>query len=237
MQLEHGHTPEEIASRLATSGRGSHLRDAVYGGIDGAVTTFAIVAGVAGAGLSPTVILALGFANVFADGFSMAAGNYAGTKADLEDLDRIRAMEERHIDLAPDGEREELRQILAMKGLEGDVLSAAVQTVSSNRTAWVDLMLVDEHGRSPSLPNPMAAASTTFLAFLLAGLVPLMPFVIGLANAFGISIVATAAVFFAIGTMKSHWSLRSWWSSGAETLAIGGTAAAIAYFVGTLFHV
>lgn len=236
MKLEHGHSPEEVASRLASSGRGSHLRDAVYGGIDGAVTTFAIVAGVAGAGLSPTVILALGFANVLADGFSMAAGNYSGTKADLENLNRIRAMEERHIELEPDGEREELRQILAMKGLKGDVLAAAVRTVSANRAAWIDLMLVDEHGLSPSLPNPLTAALTTFFAFLTAGLVPLLPFLFGLPNAFPVAGIATAVVFFVIGTAKSHWSLRSWWSSGAETLAIGGLAAGIAYLVGTLFH-
>ena len=75
-----------------------HLRDIVYGAIDGSVTTFAIVAGVAGAGLSPFVILALGFANVLADGFSMAAGNYSGTKAELDDLNRLRRIEIRMSD-------------------------------------------------------------------------------------------------------------------------------------------
>ena len=105
---EHGHSQQEIFERInAPPGRGV-LRDVVYGGIDGSVTTFAIVAGVAGAGLSPFVIVALGLANVLADGFSMAAGNYSGTKAELDNIHRIRAIEERHIKLYPDGERKEV---------------------------------------------------------------------------------------------------------------------------------
>ncbi len=91
-----------------------------YGRIDGAVTTFAVVSGVAGARLSPWIILVLGFANLFADGFSMAAGNFLGTKAEQEDWRRLEAIENRHIDLAPEGEREEVRQIYRLKGFEGD---------------------------------------------------------------------------------------------------------------------
>ena len=122
---DHGHSQQEVARRInAPPGRGV-LRDVVYGGIDGSVTTFAIVAGVAGAGLSPFVIVALGLANVLADGFSMAAGNYSGTKAELDNIRRIRAIEERHIALYPEGERREVREILAQKGLSGPVLDEA----------------------------------------------------------------------------------------------------------------
>ena len=81
MADEHGHTPDEVAERLSKRNDRNHLKDMVYGGIDGAVTTFAIVAGVEGAGLSPSVIIALGIANILADGFSMAAGNFAGRPA------------------------------------------------------------------------------------------------------------------------------------------------------------
>ncbi|MFT7594558.1 MAG: VIT1/CCC1 family predicted Fe2+/Mn2+ transporter, partial [Paracoccaceae bacterium] len=106
---EHGHSPQEVAARIgAPPGRGV-LRDVVYGAIDGSVTTFAIVAGVAGAGLSPFVIIALGLANVLADGFSMAAGNFSATKAERDNIIRIRAIEERHIATHPDGERREAR--------------------------------------------------------------------------------------------------------------------------------
>ena len=101
--MEHDHSPEAISRRLAGSPRQNYLRDWVYGGIDGAVTTFAVVAGVVGAGLSARTVLILGAANLLADGFSMAASNYSGTKTEKDDKDRLRAVEERHIDLDPGG--------------------------------------------------------------------------------------------------------------------------------------
>lgn len=233
--LEHGHSPEEIAQRISENNKPSHLRDVIYGAIDGAVTTFAIVAGVVGAELSTKVIIALGIANVLADGFSMAAGNYSGTKAELDDAKRLRAVEERHVRLAPEGERAELREILAQKGLDGETLDAAVNAIARNRTTWIDMMLVEEYGLSPVDPHPLRAAQATFLAFLAAGMVPLLPWLFGTENAFQWSIGMTALTFFGVGALKSRWSLAPWWRSGFETLAIGGIAAAIAYYVGTLF--
>jgi vacuolar iron transporter family protein len=230
--LEHGHSREEIAGRLAGARGRGHLRDSVYGAIDGTVTTFAIVAGVVGANLSTTIILVLGLANVLADGFSMAAANYSGTKAELDDALRLRQVEERHIRETPDGEREELRQILAAKGLDGAVLEAATDAISRNRKSWVDIMLVDEYGLAPVDPHPMRAALATFVAFVAAGLVPLLPFLLAVGDAFAWSAVLTGGVFLGIGALKSRWSLAPWWRSGLETLAIGGTAAAIAYGVG-----
>lgn len=233
--LEHGHDPQEIADRIQAPNHRSVLRDVIYGAIDGAVTTFAIVAGVVGAELSTKVIVALGIANVLADGFSMAAGNYAGTKAELDDTKRIRDIEARHIRLEPAGERAELREILRTKGLNGDVLDAAVDAISQNQKNWIDMMLVDEYGLSPVDPHPMRAATATFVAFLVAGLVPLTPYLVGASNAFDLSIAFTAFTFFAVGALKSVWSLSAWWRSGLETLLIGGAAATIAYAVGTLF--
>lgn len=235
--LEHGHEPQDIAKRISNVSGRSRLRDVVYGAIDGAVTTFAIVAGVVGAELSTRVIIALGIANVLADGFSMAAGNYSGTKAELDDAKRLREIEEKHIRLAPDGERAELREILAQKGLDGDVLEAATDAIARDRKTWIDMMLVEEYGLSPVGPHPMRAAQATFLAFLAAGMVPLLPYLLSVPEPFKWSIGATALTFFAVGAAKSHWSLAPWWRSGAETLLIGGVAAAIAYFVGTLFSV
>ena len=236
MDLEHGHSQAEVDERINGRTKRSILRDTVFGAIDGAVTTFAIVAGVAGAGLSPTIIVALGLANVLADGFSMAAGNYSGTKAELDDLNRIREIEERHIREAPEGEKLELRAILASKGLEGDVLDAATETIAANKPAWIRMMLVDEYGLSPVDPHPVRAAIATFFAFLAAGMVPLLPFLVGAGPAFNASLALTGVVFFAIGTLKSRWSLDPWWRSGLETLLIGGVAAGIAYFVGSLFR-
>ncbi|WP_050603145.1 VIT1/CCC1 transporter family protein [Ruegeria sp. 6PALISEP08] len=233
---DHGHSPQEIAERInAPPGRGV-LRDVVYGGIDGSVTTFAIVAGVAGAGLSPFVIVALGLANVLADGFSMAAGNYSGTKAELDNIRRIRAIEESHIALYPDGEREEVREILAQKGLSGIVLNEATAEITSSRENWINLMIEGEYGLGSVDPHPMKAALATFFAFLVAGMIPLLPFLASVPSAFAMSAWMTMGVFFAIGALKSRWSLAPWWRSGMETLLIGGLAALIAYLVGSLFH-
>ncbi|MGB7242649.1 MAG: VIT1/CCC1 transporter family protein [Sulfitobacter sp.] len=236
MPHEHGHSPQEISARLSAGQQHSNLKDMIYGGIDGAVTTFAIVAGVEGAGLPHGVIVALGLANILADGFSMAASNYSGTKAELDDRKRIIQIEKRHIAQHPEGELEELRQILHMRGLSGDVLSKATTEISLSHENWIGLMLTDEYGLARGDPEPMRAALATFAAFLIAGAVPLVPFLLGSENAFSTSIVATMLTFFLIGAAKSRWSLAKWWRSGAETFLIGGVAALLAYGVGGIFH-
>ncbi len=234
--MEHDHDRASIAARLRTGPRVSYLRDWVYGGIDGAVTTFAIVAGVVGANLSSGIVLVLGVANLLADGFSMAASNYSGTKAEVDEAERLRSMEERHIDLAPDGEREEVRQILAGQGFTGPDLERAVTVVTSDRKRWISLMLKEEHGLQAVQRSPIKAAASTFLAFVLCGAVPLAPFAVGADATLTVSIAMTAAAFFAIGSLKSLWSLSHWWMSGLETTAIGLGAAGIAYMVGYLLR-
>lgn len=234
---DHGHSQSEIEARIgAPKGRG-YLRDVVYGAIDGAITTFAIVAGVAGAGLSQWVIIALGVANVLADGFSMAAGNYSGTKAEVDNIHRLRLVEEQHIAKDPEGEKREVRHILALKGLSGDVLDGAVDEIVRDREIWIQTMLEGEYGLASVDPHPMRAALATFAAFLIAGLVPLLPFLTGMTDPFQWSVALTMSTFFAIGAWKSRWSLAHWFYSGCETFAIGGAAATIAYVVGRLFHV
>src|SRR4026208_599471 len=108
--MEHEHTAEAIEQRLALGPQHNYLRDWIYGGIDGSGTTFAVVSGVSGARLSTWIILVMGFANLFADGFSMAASNFLGTKAEHDDLERLEAVENRHIDTFPEGEKEEVRE-------------------------------------------------------------------------------------------------------------------------------
>lgn len=233
--MEHGHSVREIRERLVEKNTPSDLRDFVYGSIDGTITTFAIVAGVEGANLAPSIIIALGFANVLADGFSMAASNYSGTKAELDDIKRLRQIEVQHLKTNPEGEREEIRQILIMKGLEGEVLEGAVRAITSHKERWIDMMMVEEYGVLPQNPQPFRAAIITFFAFVICGMIPLVSYILGLGNAFIAATVATGATFFLIGALKSRWSLQNWVWSGLETLGIGGIAAALAYFVGTLF--
>lgn len=231
-ELEHEHTKTAIARRLAEENKPNYVRDWVYGGIDGAVTTFAIVAGVVGADLSSKVIVILGLANVVADGISMAASNYSGTKSEVDDVARLREIEKKHIALVPEGEREELRQIMAAKGLKGKALEEAVDAFSSDEEQWVNTMLTEEYGLSTTMRDPMKSALSTFAAFFLCGMIPLIPFVLSMPAAFTIATILTGGVFFAIGSLKSLWSLSPWWHSGAETLGIGLFAAGTAYYIG-----
>ena len=152
------HRPAAIAARLAAPLRPSYLRDMVYGAIDGTVTTYAVVAGVAGGGLDAPVVLVLGTANLVADGFSMAVANYLGIRSEERRWRRIQRDEERHIELVPAGEREEVRQLLARDGLSGELLDAATDAVTSDRQRWVDVMMAREHGFAAVRPDPLRAA-------------------------------------------------------------------------------
>ena len=228
--LEHSHTPEAISVRLNQGPRSNYLRDWIYGGIDGAVTTFAIVAGVVGADLSAAVVLLLGFANLLADGFAMAASNYTATKAERDDYDRIIGIERKHIALVPEGEREEVRQIFAAKGFAGNDLERIVGVITADLALWAKTMAVEEYGLSPTPRSPIFAALSTFAAFILCGLVPLVTYLSpgGLAAC----VVATGATFFGVGAIKSRWSRARWWKSGLETFVIGLSAAVVAFAVG-----
>lgn len=232
--MEHEHTPEAIRARLAEGPKTSYLRDFVYGGIDGSVTTFAIVTGVAGAQLSSTIILILGVANLIGDGFSMAASNYSATRTERQELDALHRQESRHIDDDPEGEREEVRQILASQGFSGVELERALGVVTARRDRWIRFMLAEEYGLPRVIRSARLAAASTGAAFLVCGLVPLLPFVLDVPNPFTISAVATLAVFFAIGSIKSRWLVVSWWRAGLETLVIGSVAAALAFAAGAL---
>ena len=179
-RLEHPHDSASIRRRLAAGPHVSYLRDLVYGGIDGAITTLAVVAGAMGADLSARVVLIMGMANLVGDGFSMAAANFSGTRAEVDEYARLRAMEERHLDLVPEGEREEVRQIYRRKGFEAGDLERAVAVVTADRARWIDAMMTEEHGQPTVLRTPWKAALGTFAAFLLCGSIPLLPFAAGL---------------------------------------------------------
>ena len=198
------------------------------------MTTFAVVAGVAGAELSTKTLLILGAANLFADGFSMAAANYSGTKAESEEYEQVRRMEERHVELAPEGEREEIRQIFHAKGFRGKALDSAVDVITAKRQRWIETMMTEERGLPPVSRSPAKAAAMAFLAFLLCGAIPLLPFVAGAPASLWTSTVMTGATFFSIGSLRSRWSPSSWWRAGIETFLIGITAAFLAYLAGML---
>jgi VIT1/CCC1 family predicted Fe2+/Mn2+ transporter len=212
--------------------RASYLRDWVYGGIDGTVTTFAIMAGVVGANLEARVVLILGACNLLADGLSMAAANYSSTKTEIDEYEQVRRMEERHVDLAPEGEREEVRQIFEAKGFEGEALESAVEVITKHRDQWIETMMTEEHGMPPVTRSPARSALFTFLAFVLCGSVPLLAYLFQLPHPLPVATVMTGATFFAIGSLRSRWSPTPWWRAGLETFVIGMVAALVAYLVG-----
>jgi VIT1/CCC1 family predicted Fe2+/Mn2+ transporter len=241
-ELQSEHTPTAVARRLSAEPSRSHLRDFVYGAMDGSVTTFAIVSGAAGAGLPNAVIVILGLANVLADGFSMAVGNYLGTRAEQQEHHRARQTEETHIEEIPEGEIEEIRQIFRGKGFDDELLERVVAVITSDRKLWVDTMLKEEWGLSLVMPSPGKAAVVTFVSFLAVGLIPLAPFVLYYLvgstsqNSYLQSALLTAVVFFSIGALKSRYVAENWLRSGVETLLLGTGAAGLAYFVGALLR-
>lgn len=238
-RLEREHRPEVIARRLAQPPRSHHVSDMVLGGIDGCVTTFAVVSAAFGAGFSAAVVLVLGFANLLADGFSMAVSNYEAVKAQREYAELAQRTEERHIELVPEGEREEIRQIFAGKGFEGEMLEEIVDTITRDRGLWIDTMLAEEYGISRAEASPLRAALATFLAFCAVGAIPLLPFLFSaleLHIRFALSALLAGLMFFAIGMLKSLVYRRSPWRSGFTTLLLGGAAASIALLVGYGLH-
>ncbi len=215
----------------------NYLRDWIYGGIDGVVTTFAVVSGVVGASLEAYIIIILGLVNLIADGFSMAASNYLGTKSEEEQFARYQKLETERILASPQQARAAVTKIYAKKGVRGKALDEVVTAVTADQKLWVDTLLREHRGLPESIRSPMKAAVGTFVAFLLCGVVPLVPFIFAVASPFLWSSVSTALVFFIIGSVKSRWSITSWWHSGLMTLLVGAAAALLAYFTGYLIHV
>ncbi len=240
--LQAQHTAAAIRARLADGHRPSVLRDAIYGAIDGTVTTFAVVAGVAGAQLPERVVIVLGAANLLADGFSMAISSFLGTRAEAQQQDRARREEERQIDLVPDGEREEVRQILAAKGFAGAQLEDAVAVLTRDRRVWIDTMMREELGFADGSPSPLRAAAATMAAFLVVGFLPLAVYVADLAvpgripAPFAWSAASTALGFLVVGALKAGVVGQRRVRGALETLAVGGAAAALAFAVGVLLQ-
>ena len=239
---DHSHDSHAIRHRLENKPARSHLRDFVYGSIDGTVTTFAVVAGVAGAGLSSGVVIVLGLANLLADGFSMAVSNYLGARTEAQETQRLRKIEEEAIEHQPEGEREEIRQIFAAKGITDEtVLEEVVSSVTRDKQRWVDTMIQEEYGLALETGSPLKAGLVTMAAFVAVGAVPLVVYLFNyfapgqaVENPFLISSILTGIAFFSVGAIKSRFVHQHWALSGAETVGLGAVAAALAWGVGHL---
>jgi VIT1/CCC1 family predicted Fe2+/Mn2+ transporter len=237
--LHKEHEPDQVRKRLSKRASSQNISDAVLGGIDGCVTTFAVVAGAYGAGFPATVALVLGFANLLADGFSMAVSNYESVKAQGEYVDSLRRKEEFHIRYIPEGEREEVRQIFTAKGFEGDVLEKIVETITQDKKLWVDTMLWEEYGVQTEAPRPWRAGSATFMAFMAAGVFPLLPLLLVSLDGgqqFMFSAFLSGFIFLLIGMLKSVVFALPVWRAGLQTLFTGGVAAGLAFAAGSVLR-
>jgi vacuolar iron transporter family protein len=222
-------------------GTGSqYLGEMVYGGLDGIVTTFAVVSGVAGAQLGAHIILIMGAANLFADGFSMAIGSYLSTRSVQEYYQREKERESWEVDHFPDGERAELVEMYRNQGYSDEDALTLVTIKSKDRERWIRSMMVEELEMLEDTSNPFYNALATLMAFIVAGAVPLLVYVLGLftpippAAGFPTSLILSGFALFALGAAKVLVTQHNPWRSGLEMMLVGGLAAAVAFFVGML---
>lgn len=139
-----GHPDRFALARLAYRLRDVRMADAALGATDGIVTTFAVVAGATGAYLSPGIVLIMGFANLLADGFSMAVGNYLAARSQQEYWVEEREREAWEVEQLPAAEQEEIRRLYRRKGFEGEVLESIVKTITGDKQRWLDEMMREE---------------------------------------------------------------------------------------------
>ncbi len=214
-----------------------NLGEFVYGGIDGSVTTFAVVTGAVGAGMDSSVILILGFANLFADGFAMSVGAYMSSKSEQQNYDKHKKLEYWEVEHLPDIERNEIEDIYREKGFEEPLLSQVVNVITSDKDRWVNEMMKDELNLIENPKSPFQIGLVTFISFILIGLIPLSVYVIDFIspatyNLFLWSSILTAMGFILIGYLKSIVTQSGILKGISETLSLGGLAAVVAYFVG-----
>ncbi len=226
---------------MRESDRARYLGDAVYAAMDGIVTTFAIVVGATGASLASSVILILGTVNLLANGLSMAGGNFLGTRSEKEYLDKERKGELWEIENLSDEEREEVRTILLKRGIAQNLVDPLTKLITSDERLWIDFMMAEELGTPPTITiSPWKTAASTLLAFIGAGLAPLLFYVVSLVfveNSRYVSFAATAASLFVVGVLRARVNKLSSIRSGIEVLLIGGAAAAVAYAIGYFLRI
>ncbi|GMQ27168.1 VIT1/CCC1 transporter family protein [Algoriphagus sp. oki45] len=218
-----------------------YLREFVYGGIDGAVTTFAVVAGGYGANLDPGILIILGFANLLADGFSMSVGAYLSAKSERDNFDKHEKIEYWEIENLPEIEREEVAEIYREKGFKGELLDKIVDHICADKDLWVAEMMKDELGMMKETKSPFKIGLATLISFILVGFIPLMVYLWNFffpmeINTFFWTSVLTGLAFLIVGWLKGIVNQTSTLRSILETVALGLLAAVVAYYVGDVLE-
>jgi vacuolar iron transporter family protein len=219
----------------------TYLKQIVYGGNDGIVTTFAIVAGFAGAQaqgaatVGTLAVLVFGMANLTADAVSMGLGEFLSGRSN-RDIFRARhaeAMQAAAADPAQAAAR--LAGHLAVQGLSPSDARHAADHLAASPRLMADLSLRYDHGmEAPGGHNPAARAWMTFGAFVVFGIIPILPYLIAPTGgtSFAVSLAATALALTLLGLLRWSVSAEALWRCVGETLAIGGLSAIVAYGAG-----
>ena len=217
---------------------GKYIKSIVYGGLDGIVTTFAVVAGSVGGELSLKVILILGFSNLLADGFSMAVGDYLSTKSQNEYEKMTWQKEQLEIVNHHEKEMKRMMDSFVDQGVDKEDANVIVKTLAKYEKPFINQVWKEKYGSDSTEQLPLKNAIATFLSFSLFGVVPLLTYVFSLGlpilvqNSFLIASMLTGITLFILGAVKSKINHSNWLKSGIEMLVVGGLAAVVAYIVG-----
>lgn len=228
-------TERHLKQEMHGSRLGPYIQQIVYGGNDGIITTFAIVAGTVGADLSAGVVIVLGLANLLADGCSMAAGAYLSKRSEIDQYRRLLAEERQELRAHPEIEREEIRIAYEKKGFKGKDLDEMVRLLTSKKEVWEEAMMREEHGlEAPEEKRPMIDALTTFASFVLFGAIPLLAYVLplDLESPFTVAVVSTSVALAVLGLTRSYVTKQRLFRGPLEVLAVGMGSSAIAYGIG-----
>ena len=241
-------TRPTLAHHLETAHNRSHLsnnlKEIVYGGIDGIITTFAVVAGFSGAAamgndmaLPVAAVLLFGLANLFADGFSMGISDFLSSRAERKLYEKERGKERREITSNPASERAESLEILESKDFSKEDAAALVAIYSKNPTYWTDFMMRYELEMPEPDDQPWKGALFTFFSFLMFGALPLVPYMFGLTflPQFVIACIFGGVALALLGVLRAQFTQENTLLSMGEIVGLGAVAATIAYTVGTFF--
>jgi VIT1/CCC1 family predicted Fe2+/Mn2+ transporter len=219
--------------------QGGSLRAAVFGINDGLVSNFSLVMGFAGAEARPEYILLAGIAGLLAGSFSMAAGEYVSMSAQRELFEQQIALEQQELEMSPKEEEEELSLIYQAKGIPEKEASLLAQRIIQNPKMAIDTLAREELGLDPSqLGSPRTAAVSSFLAFVLGAVVPVVPYVLSSGTAaFAGSALLSSLALFGVGALISIFTAKGPLKSGIRMLGIGLLASGITFVVGRLLGV
>lgn len=223
---------------------GGLLQPVIFGGLDGILTSFAIVAGAAGGGLSVSAVLVLGFSNIFADALSMGVGEFLSSKANNEWILSERKREEWEMENYREGEIKEMIDIYVSKGFSPEDAKTVIETMAKYEDFFVDVMMQQELElqvpEEDHVEQSMKEGFVMFCSFAFFGAAPLLGYTVipwlfphlEPEILFKCACAVTALVLFFLGSIKSNFSRSNWFMSGFETLVLGGTCATVAYTIG-----